>query len=88
MLHLQSSSFSNYPTLTLYLPHLKPSLPSTLSSLFPLNLHKGGEVRRQKNSYPHDEWADHPAQQVGVAVRDQALLALYRDTLVAWGKGR
>ena len=38
--------------------------------------------------HPHDEWADCPAQQVGVAVRDQALLALYRDTLVAWGKGR
>jgi hypothetical protein len=38
--------------------------------------------------HPHDEWAHCPAQQVGVAVRDQALLALYRDTLVAWGKGR
>ena len=37
-------------------------------------------------SHPHDEWADYPAQRVGVAVRDQALLALYRDTLVAWGK--
>ncbi len=38
--------------------------------------------------HPHDEWAHCPTQQVGVAVRDQALLALYRDTLVAWGKGR
>ncbi|MEL1215582.1 nucleoside hydrolase [Aeromonas caviae] len=38
--------------------------------------------------HPHDEWAHCPAQQVGIAVRDQALLALYRDTLVAWGKGR
>lgn len=40
------------------------------------------------NSHPHDEWAACPAQRVGVAVRDQALLALYRDTLIAWGKGR
>ncbi|WP_421169266.1 nucleoside hydrolase [Aeromonas dhakensis] len=39
-------------------------------------------------SHPHDEWTDHPAQQVGVAVRDQALLALYRETLVAWGRNR
>lgn len=39
-------------------------------------------------SHPHDEWAACPAQRVGVAVRDQALLALYRDTLIAWGKGR
>jgi len=37
-------------------------------------------------SHPHDGWADYRAQHVGVAVRDQALLALYRDTLVAWGK--
>ena len=37
-------------------------------------------------SHPHDEWAGFPAQRVGVAVRDQALLALYRETLVAWGK--
>ncbi|WP_429082659.1 nucleoside hydrolase [Aeromonas bivalvium] len=38
--------------------------------------------------HPHDGWVGCPAQRVGVAVRDQALLALYRDTLVAWGKGR
>ncbi|MFM4962195.1 nucleoside hydrolase [Aeromonas bivalvium] len=38
--------------------------------------------------HPHDGWAGCPAQRVGVAVRDQALLALYRDTLVAWGTGR
>lgn len=39
-------------------------------------------------SHPHDEWATCPAQRVGVAVRDEALLALYRETLVAWGAGR
>ncbi|WP_111873712.1 nucleoside hydrolase [Aeromonas bivalvium] len=38
--------------------------------------------------HPHDGWVGCPAQRVGVAVRDQALLALYRDTLVAWGTGR
>ncbi|WP_439842814.1 nucleoside hydrolase [Aeromonas taiwanensis] len=39
-------------------------------------------------AHPHDGWAGYPAQRVGVAVRDQALLALYRDTLTAWGRGR
>ena len=36
---------------------------------------------------PHDEWAHCPAQQVGVAVRDQSARP-YQDTLVAWGRGR
>ncbi|WP_043597077.1 nucleoside hydrolase [Aeromonas diversa] len=36
--------------------------------------------------HPHDEWADYRAQRVGVAVDDAALLALYRDTLIAWGR--
>ncbi|MGL5525137.1 MAG: nucleoside hydrolase, partial [Aeromonas veronii] len=36
--------------------------------------------------HSHDDWAAYRPQQVGVAVRDEALLALYRETLVGWGK--
>lgn len=36
--------------------------------------------------HPHDEWADYRAQRVGVAVDDGALLALYRQTLIDWGR--
>ncbi|MGL4478510.1 MAG: nucleoside hydrolase, partial [Aeromonas veronii] len=36
--------------------------------------------------HSHDDWAAYRPQQVGVAVRDEALLALYRETLVGLGK--
>jgi inosine-uridine nucleoside N-ribohydrolase len=35
--------------------------------------------------YLHDEWQDHARQRIGVAVKDQALLKLYRDTIVEYG---
>jgi len=33
-----------------------------------------------------DDWGDIPAQRVGVAVNDQALLALYRESIINYGK--
>ncbi|QYJ86197.1 nucleoside hydrolase [Shewanella mesophila] len=38
--------------------------------------------------YLHDEWQDHAHQRIGVAVKDQALLKLYRDTIVEYGTDR
>ncbi|MCW8328470.1 nucleoside hydrolase [Photobacterium sp. SDRW27] len=36
--------------------------------------------------YQTDEWKNMPAQQVGIAVDDQALLALYRESIINYGK--
>lgn len=36
--------------------------------------------------YHNDEWQDMPAQRIGVAVSDQDLLALYRETIINYGK--
>lgn len=38
--------------------------------------------------HPHDGWEAYRAQQVGVAVDDTALLALYRQTLIDWAGKR
>lgn len=38
--------------------------------------------------YLHDEWQEHASQRIGVAVKDQALLKLYRDTIVEYGIDR
>ena len=35
--------------------------------------------------YSHDDWQSKPAQQVGVAVNDEALLKLYRETIIEYG---
>ncbi|MGS0729288.1 nucleoside hydrolase, partial [Shewanella sp. 0m-11] len=35
--------------------------------------------------YPHDDWELKPVQQVGVAVKDEALLQLYRETIIEYG---
>lgn len=35
--------------------------------------------------YPHDEWSDMPAQRVGIAVKDTALLELYRQSIIDYG---
>jgi inosine-uridine nucleoside N-ribohydrolase len=36
--------------------------------------------------HPHDDWSDMPTQSVGVGVRDEALLELYRNTLIDFGR--
>ncbi|WP_394230081.1 nucleoside hydrolase [Shewanella colwelliana] len=35
--------------------------------------------------YLHDDWQDNAHQRIGVAVKDQVLLKLYRDTIVEYG---
>ena len=36
--------------------------------------------------HPHDDWSDMPPQSVGVGVRNEALLELYRNTLIDFGR--
>ncbi|WP_108945058.1 nucleoside hydrolase [Shewanella halifaxensis] len=35
--------------------------------------------------HPHDDWGSKPAQKVGVKVRNEALLELYRETIIDYG---
>ncbi|ABV89563.1 nucleoside hydrolase [Shewanella pealeana] len=38
-----------------------------------------------ERKYQHDDWGMNPAQKVGVGVRDEALLKLYRETIIEYG---
>ncbi|NQZ50387.1 MAG: nucleoside hydrolase [Moritella sp.] len=39
-----------------------------------------------KREYMHDEWDSHKPQRVGIAVEDERLLSLYRQTIINYGQ--
>lgn len=42
--------------------------------------------KSDQRSYMNDEWSSFPAQKVGIKVNDEALLSLYRETLVRYSQ--
>ena len=44
--------------------------------------------KTDQREYMHDEWSAFPAQKIGVGVQSDALLSLYRESMIAWFTSR